>query len=106
MIGLFAAAEAFKSMENPEFRETAASTLGRLLPPWVQFRKILPTIGRSTVLGVLMGMIPGAGADVAAFVAYSEAKRFSKTPENFGKGELAGVAAASLVRTVALAAPC
>ena len=93
MIGLFAAAEAFKSMENPEFRETAASTLGRLLPPWVQFRKILPTIGRSTVLGVLMGMIPGAGADVAAFVAYSEAKRFSKTPENFGKGELAGVAA-------------
>ncbi|MET3600816.1 tripartite tricarboxylate transporter permease [Martelella mangrovi] len=93
MIGLFAAAEAFKSMENPEMRAASAAALGKLLPPWRKFRGMLPTIGRSAGLGVFMGMIPGAGADVAAFVAYNEAKRFSKTPENFGKGELSGVAA-------------
>lgn len=37
-------------------------------------------------------MIPGAGADIAAFVAYNETRRFSKTPENFGKGEIKAVA--------------
>ena len=51
------------------------------------------TVARSTGLGVVIGIIPGAGSDIAAYVAYNEAKRFSKTPENYGKGELAGVAA-------------
>ncbi|WP_172329409.1 tripartite tricarboxylate transporter permease [Mangrovicoccus sp. HB161399] len=93
MIGLFAAAEAFKTMEDPARRLGRAAKLGRMVPPWDKLRSVLPTIGRSTGLGVLMGMIPGAGADVAAFVSYNEAKRFSRNPENFGKGELSGVAA-------------
>lgn len=93
MIGLFAATEAFVQMENPAVRNAMATALGRVLPPWKIYRRMLPTIGRSTALGISIGIIPGAGSDIAAFVAYNEAKRFSKNPDNFGKGELSAVAA-------------
>ena len=93
MIGLFAAAEAFKSLEDPAVRTGMAAALGRIIPPWNTFRRLLGTIARSAGLGIGIGIIPGAGSDIAAFVAYNEAKRFSKTPENYGKGELAAVAA-------------
>lgn len=93
MIGLFAASEAFAQMEQPTVRNAVSTALGRVIPPWATYRRLLPTVGRSTALGIAIGIIPGAGADIAAFVAYNEAKRFSKTPENFGKGELSAVAA-------------
>jgi putative tricarboxylic transport membrane protein len=55
------------------------------------------SVGRATGIGVLVGMVvgimPGAGATVSSFVAYNEAKRWSKTPEQFGRGSLEGVAA-------------
>ncbi len=93
MIGLFAAAEAFKSLEDPQVRAGMAAALDRIIPPWHMFRRQIGNIARSSGLGIVIGMIPGAGADIAAFVAYNEAKRFSKTPENYGKGELGAVAA-------------
>ena len=93
MIGLFAASEAFRSMEqNQQIRQGAKVAIGSLLLPWQILRRIALTILRSSGLGVFIGMIPGAGADIAAFVAYNETRRFSKTPENFGKGEIKAVA--------------
>ncbi len=93
MIGLFAAAEAFKGMEEAAQVRKLKTVIGKIIPPWSTFKKLIPTILRSTGLGVSIGIIPGAGADIAAFVAYNETKRFSKTPDNFGKGELSAVAA-------------
>lgn len=93
MIGLFAAAEAFKSMETSGLLKRKAAALGRIIPPWSVYKGMVWTVLRSSGLGIFIGAIPGAGADIAAFVAYNEAKRFSKHPENFGKGELAAVAA-------------
>jgi putative tricarboxylic transport membrane protein len=52
------------------------------------------TILRSSIIGTVIGAIPGLGQSIAAFIGYSEAKRASKHPERFGKGELRGVAAA------------
>ncbi|HAZ3594996.1 TPA: C4-dicarboxylate ABC transporter permease, partial [Escherichia coli] len=93
MIGLFAASEAFRSMEqNQQIRQGAKVAIGSLLLPWQTLRRIALTLLRSSGLGVFIGMIPGAGADIAAFVAYNETRRFSKTPENFGKGEIKAVA--------------
>ena len=93
MIGLFAASEAFRSMEqNQQIRRGAKVAIGSLLLPWQTLRRIALTILRSSGLVVFIGMIPGAGADIAAFVAYNETRRFSKTPENFGKGEIKAVA--------------
>lgn len=58
-----------------------------------QFRACLRTILRGGLIGVGLGAIPGIGGAPAAFLSYSEARRKSKTPEEFGKGSLEGVAA-------------
>lgn len=58
------------------------------------FLRCLPTIFRGSVIGVVLGAIPGIGGAPAAFMSYSEARRTSKTPSDFGTGEIKGVAAA------------
>ncbi|ERS12923.1 hypothetical protein Q668_16690 [Alcanivorax sp. PN-3] len=60
---------------------------------WKDFRTIFPTILRSTFIGTLIGAIPGIGSSAAGFLGYTAAKKASKTPERFGKGEIRGVAA-------------
>jgi putative tricarboxylic transport membrane protein len=59
---------------------------------WREFKGSIRTILRSTAIGTGIGMVPGVGQVVAAFVGYSAAKRASKNPERFGKGELDGIA--------------
>ena len=59
-----------------------------------EFGSMWKTIIRSSILGSIIGIIPAAGANIACFVGYSEAKRKSKDPSSFGKGNLEGVVAA------------
>lgn len=59
-----------------------------------EFRRVLPTILRSTGIGVGVGLIPGLGPTVASFLAYAFAKKTAAPGDRFGKGELKGVAAA------------
>ncbi len=61
---------------------------------WPELRRCLKTIFRSSIIGTVIGAMPGVGATAAAFIGYGAAQRASKTPENFGKGELEGIAAA------------
>lgn len=61
---------------------------------WPEMRRCLRTIFRSSVIGTMIGAMPGVGATAAAFIGYGAAQRASKTPEKFGKGEIEGVAAA------------
>lgn len=56
-------------------------------------RRCMPIILKSTAIGSLIGAIPGAGAGIAAFMAYNEGKRASKNGHKFGTGELEGIAA-------------
>lgn len=93
MIGLFAASEAFKSMEDIFSGENIKLTVHKARLKWSEFKAIIGTILRSSGIGSFIGMIPGAGADIAAFVSYNEAKRFAKNKEEFGKGDLRGIAA-------------
>lgn len=101
MIGLFSIsqvliqAEKIKNAKNNEVKESTDINLlqGSLLPSWAEFKTILPTIMRSSVIGVLVGILPGAGGDIGSWVSYNEAKRFSKNPEKFGKGSIEGIAA-------------
>jgi putative tricarboxylic transport membrane protein len=60
---------------------------------WPELRKCLGTIFRSSLLGSFCGALPGVGSITAAFMGYDQARRLSKNPEDFGKGELKGVAA-------------
>lgn len=60
---------------------------------WSEFKELLPVLLRSSIIGSLLGSMPGIGTTPSAFMAYSEAKRTSKNPEEFGKGAYAGIAA-------------
>ena len=84
--------KSLKSFDELDMQE-ALEVLGMDIELDDEFRSCLRTILRSTVLGTGIGMVPGVGQVVAAFVGYSAAKRASKHPERFGTGELEGVAA-------------
>ncbi|TVR43358.1 MAG: hypothetical protein EA386_15885 [Rhodobacteraceae bacterium] len=92
MIGVFAIAEVLHQAQKPTVHEKVRR-FSRALPSWGEVRALLPTMVRSSGIGMLVGTAPGAGGSIAAFIAYNEAKRFSKTPEEFGTGALEGIAA-------------
>lgn len=93
MIGLFAAAEVYRIIEGITIKEQVTTTFNKVNLTLREFRGILLTILRSTGIGTFIGMIPGAGGDICAFVAYNETKRVSKNKDEFGKGSLKGIAA-------------
>ncbi len=61
---------------------------------WREFLRVLPTFTLSSLIGTVIGILPGLGPTVASFAAYAAAKRLAKPGEEFGKGEIKGVAAA------------
>lgn len=98
LIGFLAVAEVLRQMEYPR-KQLATSTVTFSKDPadrrvsWPEFKSCLPVMIKSSSLGTAVGALPGISATVAAFLAYNEAKRSSKTPERFGKGALEGIAA-------------
>lgn len=94
LIGLFALPEIVKIVGRTNVGEASVATiLGERLT-LAEFKRCLRTICRSTVIGTCIGIIPGLGQMVAAVMGYTAAKNASPVKENFGKGELEGVAAA------------
>ena len=99
LVGLFAFSQALLGIEEnwKEIHENAPARpktkINRVLPTWVDFRRVLPTYIRSSAIGTAIGSIPGTGGDIASFISYTEAKRWSKHPEEFGKGSIEGVSA-------------
>ncbi|MGY0215934.1 tripartite tricarboxylate transporter permease [Endozoicomonadaceae bacterium StTr2] len=61
---------------------------------WKEYRSVFGTILKSSGIGTFIGALPGLGSSTAAFMAYGEAKRTSKKPEEYGKGSIEGIAAA------------
>ena len=96
VIGVFALPEVLEAVESRAAGFIAEhvdlAKAGERLR-WSEFKRSFRTIMRSTAIGTGIGMVPGVGQVVAAFVGYSAAKRASKTPETFGTGELDGIAA-------------
>jgi putative tricarboxylic transport membrane protein len=92
MIGVFAIAEVLVQAQKSAIQEQVRA-FSRELPSWAEIRALIPTMLRSSGIGMLVGTAPGAGGSIAAFIAYSEAKRFSRKPEEFGHGSDEGVAA-------------
>ncbi len=96
LIGVFALPEIFIGIERKAaqiIKSTDLKITGARLT-WAEFKSCGRTIARSTMIGTSIGMIPGVGQVVAAFMGYAAAKSASPHPEKFGKGELEGVAAA------------
>ena len=98
MVGLLAVSEIFIEAEEP-FKEYKGGVQYRGMlsefPPFSLFKKYLLTMIRSPIIGTIVGALPGAGATIAAFLAYGEAARTAKhEPEKFGKGAVEGLMAA------------
>lgn len=93
LIGLFALPEIFRAYLEPDSGGNTVGALGSTRTTLRDMRQSLRTLIRSSVIGVVLGVIPGLGATPAAFLSYSEARRHSKDPDSFGKGNLEGVAA-------------
>lgn len=94
LIGLFAIPEILAMVWNPRAHETAVRSLGGRSASFADYRRCFRSILRGSVIGVVLGSIPGIGAAPSAFLSYSEARRKSPNQKNFGKGEIEGVAAA------------
>jgi putative tricarboxylic transport membrane protein len=117
MIGLLAVSELFRSGRQVfEYRELTGQVTTKVkFPPWRRVRPTVPAMLGGTVIGTLLGAVPGAGTTPATLVAYQQAKLWSKHPEEFGHGSLEGIAAneaaqnasnsGELVPTLALGIP-
>ena len=96
LIGVFALPEIFTNIEKKasSFIKVEELKVSGERLTWKEFKSCIRTIMRSTVIGTSIGMIPGVGQVVAAFMGYAAAKSASTHPETFGKGEIEGIAAA------------
>lgn len=116
MVGLFGIAEVFTQMVSPPRQQLTGDTqTSGMLPSREESRTLWSHGLRGSLMGIWIGIMPAAGADVGAILAWDQSRRFSKTPEKFGKGSLEGLIAAttganagiggSLVTTLALGIP-
>ncbi|HHY47966.1 MAG TPA: C4-dicarboxylate ABC transporter permease [Firmicutes bacterium] len=96
LIGLFSIPQVLSMVGDPETRikEYSGKVSGRRWPTFKELKEFSPIYLRSSLIGLFIGALPGAGGSIAAFLGYNEAKRFSKHPEKFGTGIREGVAAA------------
>jgi putative tricarboxylic transport membrane protein len=91
-MGLFAFSEILLNLEHTEKREVFTKKVSGLWLTKEEFLEAAPAVLRGTVLGSALGILPGGGAVLASFAAYTVEKKISRTPENFGRGAIAGVA--------------
>jgi TctA family transporter len=95
IVGLFAISEVFLFLEHKGERNAAgmATPLGRITAPAAMIRQSVGTMTRGTVIGFLAGVLPGAGASLGSFAAYTVEKRLKDSDGTFGTGDPRGVAA-------------
>lgn len=94
LIGLFALPEIFRYFAGGLDEATRAAAMRGGGATFAEFRRCFKSILRGSLIGVVLGSIPGIGGAPSAFLSYSEARRNSPRRDRFGKGELEGVAAA------------
>jgi putative tricarboxylic transport membrane protein len=91
-VGLFGLGEILATPSKSVPSEVMRPKLRELLPNREEWRQSAMPIARGSVLGFLIGIIPGSAHIISSFLSYALEKRISKTPEEFGKGAVAGVA--------------
>lgn len=92
MIGVFGISELLIQASQLDIVRKRITMDTIKLPSREDYRKVWQTILRSSGIGTFIGILPAEGATVASMIGYNEAKRWSKTPEEFGKGAIEGIA--------------
>jgi TctA family transporter len=105
MIGMFAIPEVLKfALATDQKLDPIKQEIGRVFRgQWGLFKQYPLAVVRGSVLGTLVGALPGAGADIAAWMSYGMSKHFSRTPEKFGTGHPEGIVEAGAANNSALA---
>jgi putative tricarboxylic transport membrane protein len=93
IVGLFAIAEVLLFLEHQGAASAIGMKLGRITVPLRTLRRCVPTMTRGTVIGFVAGVLPGAGASLGSFLAYTLEKRVSDREGTFGTGDPRGLAA-------------
>jgi len=104
MIGMFGVSEVMRNVSSGDLSYSIASVKTEKLFAGVGkvIRKYKVNIGRGGLIGTFVGILPGAGADIAAWIAYAVSKRFSKEPEKFGTGHIEGIVDAGTANNAGL----
>jgi putative tricarboxylic transport membrane protein len=92
-MGVFGYAEIMRNLEQESSRAIVNAKLTGLMPTWADLKASSGAILRGTTLGSILGILPGGGAVIAAFAAYTFEKKMAKDPSRFGRGAIEGVAA-------------
>jgi putative tricarboxylic transport membrane protein len=100
MIGLFAVSEIFTRIAEGASWEQVRGKYRTDLPTLLELWKLRVATMIGIVMGTIEGLLPGGGGAIAAFISYNEARRWSKTPEEFGHGSLEGIAAPETANNV------
>ena len=92
-MGIFGFAEIVRNLQpDAESRSLITQKITSLFPTREDWRRMTAPILRGSALGTILGVLPGGGAALASFASYTLEKKISKTPEEFGKGAIEGVA--------------
>jgi putative tricarboxylic transport membrane protein len=92
-MGIFALSQVLYIIFKKIRREVVEYRITSKYPSTLDFIRCLPSMLMGSAIGMFVGAMPGAGASIACWLGYNEAKRWSRHPEEFGKGALEGVAA-------------
>ena len=93
LIGLFSMSQVLVLAEEQiKARGTLPKKFGSFGLTRAEIKRIAPSTIRSWIIGNIVGILPGAGATIASFIGYNEARHFSKHKEEFGHGSIEGVA--------------
>ena len=91
-MGMFGFAEILRNLETTVTRDVIQSKIGNLLPNRADLRTAAAPIARGTLLGSMLGLLPGNGAVLGPFASYTLEKKLAKDPSRFGRGAIEGVA--------------
>jgi len=91
-MGIFGIAEIMRNLDHTEHRDVVRQAIGRLLPNKDDFKQAYKPVLRGTVIGAILGILPGNGAVLAPFATYTLEKKLAKDPRRFGRGAIEGVA--------------
>lgn len=104
LLGVFAVSEVLTQGHQMVAGTRIPPKIGVKFPSFFEFWRMRIAIVRSVVIGFFAGLLPGIGATLAAFLSYSQAVRWSRHPERFGKGEIEGVASTETANNAATGA--
>ena len=91
-MGMFGLGEIIANLERDQRRDVLHQRVRDLIPSWADLRTCLGPMSRGTLVGCVLGVLPGGGAALPPFTAYALEKKLAKDPSRFGKGAIEGVA--------------